>query len=521
MLRRLYFKQKISKLEAKSMIFPRMGRIVFIWESIKSSKSNSNACKYYICRKKVSRKSKKPFYTKIRIESIGAEGKALARIDDMVVFTTHVVPGDVVDLQVTKKRKNYQEAVVTRIHEFSADRVQAFCRHFGVCGGCKWQFLPYQKQLDYKQKQVEDQLRRIGKIDLPAVSSIIGSNSDTFYRNKLEFTFSNRRWLSKEEIHTNDSIADPEALGFHVPGLFDKIINIEMCWLQRSPSNEIRNFIYRYAIDNKLEFFDIKNKEGFLRTLIIRTGSGNELMVILSFYKDNTAERESLLKALLHQFPEITSLMYVINPKGNDTITDLPVELYAGRDHIYEAMENLKFKVGPKSFYQTNSAQAYELYKVTRQFAGLTGRETVYDLYTGTGTIANFIAANAGKVVGIEYVPEAISDARQNAVLNNIGNAIFFSGDMKDVLNRDFIQAHGHPDVIITDPPRAGMHADVIATIMEIAPEKIVYVSCNPATQARDIGMLGSLYRTVAIQPVDMFPHTHHVENVVLLTKII
>jgi 23S rRNA (uracil1939-C5)-methyltransferase len=496
-----------------------MGRIVFKWESIINLKSSSKACKHYICRKKVSRKSKKPFYTKIRIESIGAEGKAIARIDDMVVFTRLVVPGDVVDLQVTKKRKSYQEAVVTKIHEYSEDRTEAFCRHFGVCGGCKWQYLPYQKQLHYKQKQVEDQLRRIGRINSPAVSPIIGSSNSTFYRNKLEFTFSSKRWLTTEEIRSEDQIIESNALGFHIPGLFDKVVNIEECWLQRSPSNEIRNYIYEYALENQLEFFDIKEKKGFLRTLIIRTGSGNELMVILSFYKENKAIRESLLNAVLKKFPEITSLLYVINSKGNDTITDQNIEVFAGRSFIYEEMENLKFKVGPKSFYQTNSEQAYNLYDIVRKFSGLTGTETVYDLYTGTGTIANFIAQNANKVIGIEYVPEAISDAKENALLNGITNTFFYSGDIKDVLSRDFVADNGHPDVVITDPPRAGMHAEVVNTILDLAPEKIVYVSCNPATQARDLLLLNSLYDPIAIQPVDMFPHTHHVENVVLLEK--
>jgi 23S rRNA (uracil1939-C5)-methyltransferase len=496
-----------------------MGRLVFKWESIFAGKSSSRACKHYICRKKVSRKSKNPFYTKIRIESIGAEGKAIARIDDMVVFTRLVIPGDVVDLQVIKKRKSYQEAVVTKIHEYSEDRTEAFCRHFGVCGGCKWQYLPYQKQLHYKQKQVEDQLRRIGRINSPAVSPILGSENSTFYRNKLEFTFSNKRWLTNEEIRSEEPITDANALGFHIPGLFDKVINIEECWLQRSPSNEIRNYIYEYALENQLEFFDIKEKKGFLRTLIIRTGARNELMVIVSFYKENTSAREGLLKALLNRFPEITSLLYVINPKGNDTITDQNVEVFAGREFIYEEMEDLKFKVGPKSFYQTNSDQAYNLYNVVRNFSGLTGTETVYDLYTGTGTIANFVARNAKKVIGIEYVPEAISDAKENSLLNHINNTYFYSGDIKDVLSRDFAESNGNPDVIITDPPRAGMHADVVKKIMDLAPRKIVYVSCNPATQARDLLLLSHLYNTVAIQPVDMFPHTHHVENVVLLEK--
>jgi 23S rRNA (uracil1939-C5)-methyltransferase len=470
-------------------------------------------------QKKVGRNKKKPFYEKVRIEDIGAEGKALARVGDMVVFTKLVIPGDVVDLQVTKKRKNYQEAIVTQIHEFSKDRADAFCQHFGVCGGCKWQFLPYPKQLNFKQKQVEDQLKRIGKINLPEIFPIIGSKKNTFYRNKLEFTFSDKRWLSAEEIESGKEIANFNALGFHVPGMFDKVINIEKCWLQPDPSNEIRNFIYNFSLENGYSFFDIKQKNGLLRTLIIRTSSTSETMVILSFFQNDKAKITHLLEAVKNQFPEITSLLYVINQKGNDTIHDQKILQFYGRDHIFEEMEGLKFKIGPKSFYQTNSEQAYELYKVTRNFAGLTGNEIVYDLYTGTGTIANFIAKNAKKVVGLEYIPEAIEDAKENALLNQIENTSFFSGDIKDLLNEEFIEQHGKPNVIITDPPRAGMHSDVIKTIISILPEKIVYVSCNPATQARDISLLNDYYQTTKVQPVDMFPHTHHVENVVLLEK--
>jgi 23S rRNA (uracil1939-C5)-methyltransferase len=465
----------------------------------------------------VARNKKKPYYEKIRIESIGSEGKALARINDMVVFTKLVIPGDVVDLQVIKKRKRYQEAVVTKIHEFSTDRTPAFCSHFGICGGCKWQYLPYEKQLIYKQQQVEDQIKRIGKIDIPPVLPIIGSANETFYRNKLEFTFSNKRWLSHEEISSKELIINNDALGFHIPGMFDKVINIEKCWLQPSPSNEIRNFLNQYAQQNHLKYFDIKQKDGFLRNLIIRTSLTGETMVIISFFINDKSAIESVLESLARKFPEITSLMYVVNEKANDTITDQEIKLYYGRDFILEEMEGLKFKVGPKSFYQTNSEQAYELYKITREFAGLNGNETVYDLYTGTGTIANFISGNAKKVVGIEYVPEAISDARENALLNNISNTIFFSGDIKQVLNKEFIATHGRPDVVITDPPRAGMHSEVINVLRDIRPSRIVYVSCNPATQARDISLLESQYRISKIQPVDMFPHTHHVENVVLL----
>ncbi len=467
----------------------------------------------------MARKKKKPLYEGVTIESIGAEGKALARVGDMVVFTKYAIPGDVVDLQVTKKRKKYQEAFITNFHEYSADRVEPFCEHFGVCGGCKWQLLPYPKQLYYKQDQVENQLKRIGKIELPEIMPILASENETFYRNKLEFTFSNKRWLTFEEVENDTEIKDSNALGFHIPGLFDKIVTINKCWLQPEPSNKIRNFIYKYALDNNLEFFDIREQVGFLRNLIIRTSSTGELMVILSFYKESKPERVGLLEAVKNKFPEITSLLYVINTKGNDTITDQKIELFAGKEYILEEMEGLKFKIGPKSFYQTNSEQAYNLYKVARDFAGLTGSEIVYDLYTGTGTIANFVAKNSKKVVGIEYVPEAIEDAKENSKLNNIINTSFYAGDMKLVLDKNFVQQNGQPDVIITDPPRAGMHTDVIETILKISPVKIVYVSCNPATQARDLALLDEAYKVVRVQPVDMFPHTHHVENVVLLTK--
>ncbi len=465
----------------------------------------------------MARNKKRPFYEKIKIESIAADGKAIARVNDMVVFTKLVVPGDVVDLQVVKKRKNYQEAVVTNIREYSKNRTQAFCSHFGICGGCKWQFLPYGKQLEYKQQQVEDQIKRIGKIDVPAVSSILGSKNDTFYRNKLEFTFSNKRWLTPEEIATNDEITDFRSLGFHIPGMFDKVIRIDKCWLQPSPSNEIRNFISDYARKKNLDFFDIRQKKGLLRTLIIRTSLIGEVMIILSFFRRDKSAIFSLLNAIKEEFPETNSIVYVINEKANDTITDQQINLFYGRDHIFEEMEGLKFKIGAKSFYQTNSAQAYELYKVARDFANLKGNEIVYDLYTGTGTIANFISKQAKKVIGIEYVPEAISDANENASINNIRNTFFFSGDIKNVLDSNFINEHGKPEVIITDPPRAGMHTDVVNTLLKILPEKIVYVSCNPATQARDISLLSSNYSVKKIQPVDMFPHTHHVENVVLL----
>lgn len=467
----------------------------------------------------MARNRKKPFYENVKIEDIGAEGKAVAKVGEMVVFTKMAIPGDVVDLQVTKKRKRYQEAFITEYKEYSNDRVDAFCEHFGTCGGCKWQMLPYEKQLFYKQKQVKDQLSRIGKVEMPEIMPILGSKENTFYRNKLEFTFSNKRWLTFDEVEAGNEIENPDALGFHVPGLFDKVINITKCWLQPEPSNKIRNFIYQYAIENKLAFFDIRKQEGFLRTLILRTSSTGENMLIITFYHEDVEKRTALLEALRNEFPEITSLLYVINSKGNDTITDQKIENYSGREYILEEMEGLKFKIGAKSFYQTNSEQAYTLYKVARDFAELDGSETVYDLYTGTGTIANFVAKSAKKVVGIEYVPEAIEDAKVNSKLNSITNTSFFAGDMKDVLNEDFVREHGKPEVIITDPPRAGMHSDVINTILKVAPNKIVYVSCNPATQARDIAILDEFYQIEKICPVDMFPHTHHVENVVLLKK--
>ena len=467
----------------------------------------------------MARNRKKPFYENVKISDIGAEGKAIAKVGDMVVFTKLAIPGDVVDLQVTKKRKRYQEAFIKEYKQLSDDRIEAFCEHFGTCGGCKWQMLPYQKQLYYKQKQVKDQLTRIGKVDLPEISPILGSEEETFYRNKLEFTFSNKRWLTYQEVEDGGEITKPNALGFHVPGLFDKVININKCWLQAEPSNRVRNFINKYASENQLEYFDIKEQKGFLRTLIIRTTFTGELMIILTFYHEDIEKREGILNALKSEFPEITSLLYVINNKGNDTITDQIVHVFSGRDYILEEMEGLKFKIGPKSFYQTNSEQAYELYKVAREFASLSGSEIVYDLYTGTGTIANFVSGNAKKVVGVEYVPEAIEDANVNASINGINNTSFFAGDMKDVFNPEFIKENGVPDVVITDPPRAGMHVDVVKTIIDMSPKRIVYVSCNPATQARDIAILDEFYQIEKIQPVDMFPHTHHVENVVLLTK--
>ena len=443
----------------------------------------------------------------------------MCRVDDRVVFVQRTVPGDVVDVQVSKKRKNYYEGFPVYFHEYSSIRQEPLCEHFGVCGGCKWQALPYSHQLKYKEREVINSLLRIGKVDLPVHTPIIASDKTEFYRNKMEFTFSNNRWLSQEELQSAESFTHRNGLGFHIPGMFDKVEDVKKCFLQKDPSNAIRRAFKAYAIENGLTFFDLKKQEGFLRTLIIRTGSGKELMVILTVFHEDKENREALLNHIKALFPEITSLMYVINSKANDTITDQDIILFSGRNHIFEEMEGLKFKIGPKSFYQTNSEQAYKLYQVARNFAAIKKHEVVYDLYTGTGTIANFVAKQAHKVVGVEYVPEAIEDAKVNSELNGINNTVFFAGDMKNVLNHDFIQEQGQPDVMIVDPPRAGMHADVIATILTTAPDRIVYVSCNAATQARDINLLDVRYKVTKVQPVDMFPHTHHVENVVLLER--
>ena len=459
---------------------------------------------------------------KITITDVAAEGKALAKVNDLVVFVPYVVPGDVVDLQVKRKKNKYAEAVAVKFHEYSPKRAVPFCQHYGVCGGCKWQCLSYEDQIKYKQKQVTDNLTRIGKVELPEISPILGSEKTEFYRNKLEFTFSDKRWLTEEEVKAEVKYDQMNAVGFHIPGAFDKVLAIEKCWLQDDISNQIRNTIRDYAYEHGLAFYNIRNHEGLLRNLMIRTSSTGELMVLLqvrvSADKD-LDDTKSLLAHVADKFPQITSLLYVVNNKCNDTINDLDVEVFKGNDHIFEEMEGLRFKVGPKSFYQTNSEQAYNLYKVARDFAGLTGDELVYDLYTGTGTIANFVSRQAKKVVGIEYVPEAIEDAKVNSAINGIENTLFYAGDMKDMLTQDFINEHGRPDVIITDPPRAGMHNDVIDVILFAEPKRIVYVSCNPATQARDLQLLDVKYKVVAVQPVDMFPHTHHVENVVLLEK--
>ena len=466
-------------------------------------------------------KSKKPhpIFTDITITDIAAEGKAIAKVNDIVVFVPFVVPGDVVDLQVTRKKSHFMEARPIHFHSFSEKRTEAVCEHYGICGGCKWQILPYAEQIRYKQKQVVDNLTRIGKIALPEITPILGAKKTEFYHNKLEFTFSNKRWRTNEEIADGKVFDTMNAVGFHIPGQFDKVLDISKCWLQTDNSNEIRNEVRRYALEKELTFFDLRAQEGFLRTMMVRTTSTGELMVIMVFFYEDIDAQNALLQHIADKFPQITSLLYVINSKANDTITDQEILLFKGTEYIYEEMEGLQFKIGPKSFYQTNSEQAYELYKIVRNLAGLTGSELVYDLYTGTGTIANFVAHQARFVVGIEYVPEAIEDAVINSKLNNIDNTLFFAGDMKDILTAAFIEKNGKPDVIITDPPRAGMHDDVINAILLAEPKRIVYVSCNPATQARDLSLLDATYKVEAVQPVDMFPHTHHVENVVLLIK--
>lgn len=465
-----------------------------------------------------------PVLEKITVTDVAAEGKAIAKVDDLVIFIPHVVPGDVIDVQLRRKKKRYAEGVVLKFHEHGAERAVPFCQHYGVCGGCKWQVLPYDAQIRYKQHQVMDNLTRIGKIELPECKSILGSAKTQFYRNKLEYTFSDKRWLTQEEIDTNHEYDEENrsGLGFHIPGAFDKVLNIEECWLQSDISNRIRNSVREFAVANQIPFFNLREQTGVLRSLVVRNSIIEELMVILVCKDADSKSHEQMMAVLAHiekEFPEITSLMYIVNNKLNDTYSDLDVHLFKGKDHMIEEMEGLQFKVGPKSFYQTNSEQAYELYKITRDFTGLTGNELVYDLYTGTGTIANFVSKLAKKVIGIEYVPEAIEDAKVNSKINNIDNTLFYAGDMKDILTQEFINNHGRPDVIITDPPRAGMHQDVIDVLLFAEPKRIVYVSCNPATQARDLQLLDNKYKVIAIQPVDMFPHTHHVENVVLLEK--
>jgi 23S rRNA (uracil1939-C5)-methyltransferase len=482
-----------------------------------------------------------PILESITITDVAAEGKALAKVDDKVIFVPFVAPGDVVDIQITKSKRSYAEGRAIHFHRYSSRREKPFCKHFGVCGGCKWQQLPYSDQLQAKQKQVFDALTRIGGVDLPdfveglefvypsvpeardwnrgGFYPIFGSEKTCFYRNKLEYTFSNKRWMTYDEVEAGVAFEHSDALGFHIPGMFDKVLDIEECWLQDRISDRIRLFVRDFCRQNDYSFFNLRIQEGLMRNLLIRTSTTGELMVIVVFYRDEEEKINALLQAIANNFPEITSLIYIINQKANDTIGDQEILVFKGRDHIYETMEGLKFKIGPKSFYQTNSEQALELYRVAKDFAGLNGDELVYDLYTGTGTIAQFVARNCRRVIGVEYVPEAIEDAKLNAAMNGLENTSFFAGDMKDILNNKFIETHGKPDVIITDPPRAGMHADVVKTILFAAPQRIVYVSCNPATQARDLALLDEYYEVIKVQPVDLFPHTQHVENVVLLIQ--
>ncbi len=474
-----------------------------------------------------------PLLENITIEAVAAEGKCITRVDDQVIFVPFCVPGDVVDLQVVKKKHKYCEAKVVRFIKKSDVRQEPMCEHFGICGGCKWQNLPYEEQIKAKQKQVEDQLTRIGKIELPEFRPIMGSVKTQEYRNKIEFGCSNKRWFTSEELaqlpqKEDDTVTSlkerhaQNAIGFHITGAFDKIYPIKKCWLMDDLCNEIRNFVFEYADSHNYTFYDLREQHGLLRDMMIRNSNTGEWMLVFQFHYDEEGDEQralELMQQVADKFPQITSLMYVDNQKGNDTINDLELILFKGNDHIFELMEDLKFKVGPKSFYQTNTEQAYHLYCVAREFANLTGNELVYDLYTGTGTIANFVAHKAKKVIGIEYVPEAIEDAKVNSQVNNIENTLFYAGDMKDILTNDFIAQHGRPDVIITDPPRAGMHPDVVNVILNAAPNRIVYVSCNPATQARDLQLMDDHYNVAAVQPVDMFPHTPHVENVVLLEK--
>ena len=462
----------------------------------------------------------KVVFHQIKVLDAGAKGVSVAKAPDgKVVFIPNVVPGDVVDVQTLKKRKAYYEGKAVKFHEFSEYRVEPICEHFGVCGGCKWQNMKYSQQLYFKQNEVQNHLQRIGKIELPEFEPILGSEKQFFYRNKMEFSFSNSRWLTEKEIESTEDLGNRNALGFHIPKMWDKILDINKCHLQEDPSNAIRNEIRAFANEHGLTFFNPRAHEGLLRTLMIRTASTGEIMVLIQFFENDKANRELILDHVYEKFPQITSLQYVVNNKANDTLYDQNIKLYKGRDYILEEMEGLKFSINAKSFYQTNSDQAYELYKITREFAGLTGNEIVYDLYTGTGTIAQFVSKKAKKVIGVESVPDAIKDAKANAERNNIDNCEFFVGDMKVVFNDAFIAQHGQPDVIITDPPRDGMHKDVIEQIMKIAPKKVVYVSCNSATQARDLALMDEKYKVTRVRPVDMFPQTHHVENVVLLVK--
>jgi 23S rRNA (uracil1939-C5)-methyltransferase len=456
------------------------------------------------------------FLPDIQVIDIAEEGKGVGRSGDVVVFIDHAIPGDIVDVKLTRKKKKFYEGKIHRLIRPSEHRTESFCTHFGTCGGCKWQHMDYGAQLKFKQKAVVNALQRLGGVDTSSIEPILPSKESQYYRNKLEYTFSDKRWLTNEDIQSNEKL-EINALGFHIPGRFDKILDIEHCYLQQSPSNEIRNQIRDYALTNGLSFYNLKDHTGALRNLIIRIASTGEIMLVVVFAYATQEQIHQMMYFLKDRFPEITSLLYIINQKKNDTIFDQTIELFSGRDHIFEEMDGLKFKISAKSFYQTNSNQAYELYQIVKEFASFQDNEIVYDLYTGAGTIANFIASSVKAVIGIEYVPAAIEDAKTNSSINNIHNTRFYAGDMKDVLTADFVQTHGKPDIIITDPPRAGMHTDVIQRLLEIEAQKIVYVSCNAATQARDIGLLNEKYTVSRIRPVDMFPHTQHVENVILL----
>jgi len=460
-----------------------------------------------------------PLLEKVIITDIGAEGNAIARIDNQVVFVPMLIPGDVVDIRVRKKRRKYLEGTVVRFHEYSPDRITPRCAHFGVCGGCKWQHLPYAKQLFWKEKQVKDNLTRIGKLDIPVLNPVIGSSEVFLYRNKLEFTFSDKRWLTREEMISDNSNLNEDALGFHIPGLFDKVLDIRECHLQPEPSNSIRDAVRRYAHRKSLPFFNLRQQTGFLRNLIIRNTSSGKVMVIVVFFLDEKERINGLMDFLAEEFPQISSLFYIINTKQNDSLADQVPIHYKGDDHLLEEMGGLRFRIGPKSFYQTNTKQAFMLYNSVKDFAGLEGSEVVYDLYTGTGTIANFVADSARKVIGIEYIDDAVKDAMINSEINGIINTRFFAGDIRSLLSEKFFLENGGPDVIITDPPRAGMHEDVVRQIIKASPSRIVYVSCNPATQARDAGMMSDHYIVKRVQPVDMFPHTHHIENIILLER--
>lgn len=452
----------------------------------------------------------------LEIIGISSDGKSVGRHENRVIFVNEGAPGDIVDVKIVGKQKKFLLGEIVRFHVKSPDRQEPFCEHFGTCGGCKWQHLDYAAQLRHKQEHVAQNLKKIGKTELPELNTILGSSETTYYRNKLEYTFSNMRWLTREEIESGEDFAR-NALGFHIPKRFDKILDINHCWLQQDPSNAIRLAVKKYADENELSFFDLREQKGLLRNLIIRTATTGDLMVIVQFFYNDKKAIEGIMNFLKNEFPEITSLLYIVNEKKNETYFDLPIITFHGKDYIYEQMDDLKFRIGPKSFYQTNSKQAHELYKIVKDFAGLTGEEIVYDLYTGTGTIANFVARDAKKVIGVESVEEAIVDAHVNSEINGITNTTFLAGDMKDILNSKFVKSHGQPDVIITDPPRAGMHKDVVQMLLNIKPERLVYVSCNSATQARDLELLSSEYEVIKVQPVDMFPQTHHVENVMLL----